>query len=80
MAKLIKSNGDVVPNVDVSNIKSMQDLVKGYVEFIYLKGDNLLICNEEGLLSKLPVNEKASKIYGYKLVGDVIQCGLSEIK
>ena len=80
MARLIKSSGEIIPNVDVSNLKRMQDLVQGYVEFVYMKGDKLLICNEEGLIHKLPLNQQASKIYGRPLVGDVIECGLAEIQ
>lgn len=80
MARLIKASGEVLPNVDISSLKKMQDLVQGYVEFVYMKGDKLLIVNEEGLLMKLPPNKQATEIYGHQIVGDVIECGVSELK
>ena len=80
MAKLLKSNGEILQNVDISTLKKMQDLVGGLIEFVYLKDNQgLLVANEEGLLNDLPHNQKASSIYGRPLVGDVIQCGLAEV-
>lgn len=78
MARLLKSNGEILPNVDISSLKKMQDLVQGYIEFIYVK-DKILIVNEEGLLDQLPPNNEASRIYGNPLVGDVIECGIKEV-
>jgi hypothetical protein len=79
MARLIKSSGEILPNVDISSLQKMQDLVNGYVEFVYIKDNTLLIVNEEGLLMNLPQNKQATEIYGHQLVGDVIECGVSEI-
>ena len=45
MARLLKSNGEILPNVDISSLKKMQDIVKGYIEFIYIK-NKILIVNE----------------------------------
>ena len=56
----------------------MQDLVQGYIEFIYIK-NKILIVNEEGLLDQLPPNIEASRIYGKPLVGDVVECGIKEV-
>ena len=78
MARLLKSSGEVLPNVDISSLKKMQKLVQGYIEFIYIK-DKILIVNEEGLLDQLPPNIEASRIYGKLLVGDVIECGIKEV-
>tara|TARA_R110000824_G_scaffold157037_6_gene330466 strand:- start:39 stop:281 length:243 start_codon:yes stop_codon:yes gene_type:complete len=80
MAKLIKANGDIVPNVDISSLKKMQDLVQGYIQLSHLDNGKVLIVNEEGLLNNLPPNKKASELRGYLLVGDVIECGISELK
>ena len=77
MARLLKSSGEVLPDVDISSLKKMQKLVQGYIEFIYIK-DKILIVNEEGLLDQLPPNIEASRIYGKPLVGDVIECGIKE--
>jgi|TARA_R100000541_G_scaffold17730_2_gene27588 hypothetical protein len=78
MARLLKSNGEILPNVDISSLKKMQDLVQGYIEFIYIK-NKILIVNEEGLLDQLPPNIEASRIYGKPLVGDVVECGIKEV-
>ena len=80
MARLIKASGEVLTNVDISSLKKMQDLVQGYIEFIYLKDNKVLICNEEGLLMNFPPNKQASNIYGHRVVGDVVVCDITEIK
>jgi hypothetical protein len=79
MAKLIKSNGEVVLNVDISSLKKLQKFVEGYIEIIYLKDSKCMVVNEEGLLHNLPINHKASKIYGHILLGNVVECGLAEL-
>jgi Domain of unknown function (DUF3846) len=79
MARLIKSSGEVIPNVDISSLKKMQDLVQGYIEFVYLN-EKILVVNEEGLIINLPLNEQATEIAGYPIVGDAIECGISELK
>jgi len=79
MARLIKASGEILPNIDISSLKKMQDHVQGYIEFIYMKDKKILIINEEGLLDQLPPNYKASHIYGQPLVGDVIECDFYEV-
>ncbi len=79
MARLIKSSGEVIPNVDISSLKKMQDLVQGYIEFVYLN-EKLLVVNEEGLIMNLPQNKQATEIAGHPIVGDAIECGISEVK
>lgn len=79
MARLIKSSGEILPNVDISSLKKMQDLVQGYIEIVYMKNGRLLIVNEEGLLMNLPPNKQASDIYGHRIVGDAIDCDVSEL-
>jgi hypothetical protein len=79
MARLIKSSGEIIQNVDISNLESMQALVGGHVEFVYLKKGKILICNEEGLLRDFKHNIKASEIYGHPLVGDIVECSSSEV-
>jgi hypothetical protein len=79
MAKLYKTSGEVVQDVDISSLKKMQELVGGYIEIVVGNEDRILIVNEEGLLNGLPHNENASLVYGYPLVGNVIQCTIEEL-
>jgi len=80
MARLIKANNFVTNDVDVSTLERMQKMVGGYIEFVYPQGsDKVLICNEEGLLNNLLINEQIFKIYGITLVGDVIEATREEL-
>lgn len=78
MATLYKTDGTIVEDVDISTLKKQQDLVGGYIEYVY-KGDKIFIINEEGLLEHLLYNEEASAMYGHPLVGDVVVCQSNEI-
>ena len=49
MARLIKADGEIVENVDISSLEKMQNLVGGYIQIVYLEGQRMLIVNEEGL-------------------------------
>ena len=59
-------------------LQEAQSLVGGWVEVVHLEGDNILLCDEEGLLKEKPVNQEASvmaKRMGWKggfLVGSVL--------
>ncbi len=79
MAVVLKSNGSRERDVKINSLKQMQELVGGYVEFVYLN-DKVLIVNEEGLLNKLPLNVEASGLCGGPIVGDVILCNINEIE
>lgn len=73
MAKLIKSNGDVVENYTDLTLEGMQKAVNGYIEYVHCQDSlNILIVNEEGMLLHLPTNHKATEISGFPIVGDVI--------
>jgi hypothetical protein len=72
MAKLIKADETIIKDVDISTLKQMQNLVGGYIEIVYLDGDELMIVNEEGVLFGLPHNVLASALSGKIIVGDVI--------
>jgi hypothetical protein len=78
MAVVLKSNGSRERDVKINSLKQMQELVGGYVEFVYLN-DKVLIVNEEGLLYGLPRNNQATEIAGHPIVGDAILCGINEI-
>lgn len=78
MARLLKSSGEILPNVCIDTLKDMQDLVGGYIEFVYTLEDSVLVVNEEGLINQLPLNVGASMLTGHKIVGDVIQVPIDE--
>jgi hypothetical protein len=81
MARLITANGFIKNDVDISTLERMQKLVGGYIEFVYPKDDRdtILICNEEGLLMGLPINERIEQKYNITLVGDVIEATRDEL-
>ena len=80
MARLLKSSGEILPNVSISTLKEMQELVGGYIEFVYTEKKLVLIVNEEGLIISLPVNQMASEIADQVIVGDVIEVPESEFQ
>lgn len=79
MASLLKTDGEIVSDVDISSLEKMQDLVGGYIQIVYLDDRKVLVVNEEGLLDKLPYNDNASELYGHPLVGNVIKCTNKEL-
>ena len=62
------------------SLEEMQQKVGGYIEIAYDDGETQIICNEEGKLIGLPINEEATylweKVLGYSpvdvLVGDCL--------
>ena len=43
--------------VEIGNdLKSMQELVGGYIEVVPLEDDLVVVCDEEGILKYLPIN------------------------
>lgn len=60
-----------------SDLKTMQEIVGGYIEAIYPYDDPVaLVCNEEGKLISLPLNRK---IDDFDIIaGTFFICGLSE--
>lgn len=65
-------------NGEKISLEEAQALVDGYVELIHLDGDNILLCDEEGLLKNKPINTLATiqaRGLGWKgsyLVGSVL--------
>lgn len=59
-------------------LEEAQALVDGYVELVHLDNDNILLCDEEGLLKHKPINTLATiqaKHLGWRggvLVGSVL--------
>ena len=40
------------------SLEKVQEMIGGYVEIVYLNGDDILLCDEEGRLKSLPTNQK----------------------
>jgi len=79
MAQLIKTDGSIVNDVSVDTLQQQQQLVDGYIEYVY-KEDKVFIVNEEGLLRSMDFTPKASEMSGRPLVGDVVVAYQSELK
>ena len=79
MAQLIKTDGSIVNDVSVDTLQQQQQLVDGYIEYVY-KEDKVFIVNEEGLLRSMDFNAKASEMSWRPLVGDVVVAYQSELK
>ena len=76
MATILQANGNelvVTPKHDTPwELSQLQDWVGGYIELVNQDSDGIAYANEEGLLEDLPVNTKASRLFGKTLVGDVV--------
>lgn len=79
MAQLIKTDGTIVKDVAVETLEQQQQLVDGYIEYVY-QGDKVFIVNEEGYLRSMDFNPKASEMSGRPLVGDVVVALQSELR
>jgi len=80
MATLIKTDGSVVEDYDVSSLEKLQQAVGGYIEIVTIDNKMCLVVNEEVLLMELPVNNWASSYSGQLIVGDVILMKRNEIR
>ena len=58
----------------------VQKAVGGYVELVNLPDGRVILCDEEGLLKRLPVNSRATVVTGVQLVGPVLICSMDEIR
>lgn len=89
MATLYKVDGSVLEvhprNGTEFTLEELQGFVGGYIEIVPLRDGTHLICNEEGKLNGLPLNDEASavwvKSYGFTdlIVGDALVCSESEL-
>jgi len=79
-ALLFKVNGAVAvlkPKDKYFTIKELQTAVGGLIEVYPRKlNGHMIVCNEEGLLMDLPINELFEKYSGITLVGDILLCPL----
>ena len=59
------------------NLKELQDSVDGYIEFLWLEDNKIMVVNEDGKIKGLPNNYNATKmiqeqgIFDY-IVGNVL--------
>ena len=68
---LLKTDGtkeEILSNPSGITLEKLQALVGGYVEFVRLDDENILLVNEEGLIHRLPQNPHIPQ-----LVGDVVK-------
>jgi hypothetical protein len=72
MATLMKADGEVVDDYDVSSLDKLQEAVGGYIEIVTIDKEMCLIVNEEGLIMNLKKNMWASLISNRNIVGDVL--------
>lgn len=80
MATLVKTDGQVVEDYDVSSLEKLQEAVGGYIQIVTVDREMCLVVNEEGLLMGLEQNIWASIIAGSTIVGDVIYMKRNEIR
>ena len=84
MAKIIYANGKekvVHPeNGTDFSLKEMQTIVGGYIEIVTDRNGDYLVCNEEGKLMGLPINHKASMLFGAMMNGDILVASENELK
>lgn len=60
------------------SLAEMQKAVGGFIEFVRLADDEVMVVNEEGLPRHLPPNMAASVIARRPIVGDVLVCKRKE--
>ena len=72
---VVKNVGEKGKVASIKNdLKSFQDIVKGYIEVYPLRDDILIICNEEGKLQNLDLNFSipCRNNYVEHIVGNVV--------
>jgi hypothetical protein len=70
-----KSNGKIEDkSFSKKNItlKEMQEVVGGYIEFLYLKDNLVMVVNEEGKMVGLPFNARATQLIKENNINDII--------
>ena len=74
--KVIVKRPDSVPySTHISNsLENLQKTVGGYIETVTLASDCVVICNEEGMLKRLPYN---CNICGVDFVGTIVIAGIN---
>ena len=77
-ALLFKEDGTLEtlkPNDKYFTLQELQTAVGGYIELYPCRyKDNLIVCDEEGLIKRRTVNNLFANLTSIKLVGDVLLC------
>jgi len=89
MATIYKTDG-TVEEIQPKNrrdfkLNELQEIVDGYIEFIYLKNEMVMVVNEEGKINNLPLNQNATLYvqahdFADVIGGNALVCKQSEIK
>ena len=78
MNVLIVEPGLLPYEKEINGLSEMQAVVGGYIQAIYpYKEEVAIVCNEEGILQKLPFNRSVPGGYG-GVFGTFFVCGLGE--
>lgn len=88
-AKIYKADGTITETAPSNGtdfqLEELQKIVGGYIEIVGLFDNEIMVINEEGKLSDLPINENATELYnevdGFYdyIVGDVLVCDSSMV-
>ncbi len=81
MAKIIRTDGTEkeIGDHEIS-LQEAKDAVGGYIDIVYLPGgEDVLVIHEEGRVLGLPVNKKATELFGSTIVGNVILAKASQV-
>ena len=76
MRVLVKEAGKDAEVRDIDNsLESMQSIVGGYIEDVYIGNGIHLVCNEEGKIDGLPTNLETENV---EIVGNVFFCATDD--
>jgi hypothetical protein len=88
-ARIYKADGTIIETAPANGtdfqLEELQKIVGGYIEIVSLLDNEIMVINEEGKLTDLPVNENATELYnevdGFYdyIVGDVLVCDSSMV-
>lgn len=85
MALLLTTDGEQrtfelpTKGTDRERLKPVQAAIGGFVEMVPIPADRVLLCDEDGLLKKRPLNEVASRLAGRRVVGNALVCDTEEL-
>lgn len=77
MAKLIKYSG-VEKEISLESFEQIEEMIGGFFELVELD-DCILMVSEDAIALKLPVNQKATKLAGQVIRGNVICASYEEV-
>jgi hypothetical protein len=78
MATLIKVSGTET-EIDLESLEQIEEAIGGFFEQIEIDDDTILLINEDAIAMNLPVNQKATKLAGQVIKGNVILASCEEV-